>query len=109
MKPVFADTFYWYALANRQDQWHLPALAARTALRQRHIVTTEEVLTEFLAAMSGHPFLRSSARKLLNAIALDHTISVMPGTFHANASRLQIVVPRYSQRLHEALALQIDV
>jgi len=77
MTPVFADTFYWYALANPRDQWHLAAIQARVALSQRHIITTEEVLTEFLAAMSGHPFLRLSAKKLLESIFLSSYVSVI--------------------------------
>jgi predicted nucleic acid-binding protein len=50
---VFADTFYWYAIANPRDQWHQVARQARARLGALQIVTTEEVLLEFLAAMSG--------------------------------------------------------
>jgi uncharacterized protein len=53
MSAVFADTFYWAALANPRDQWHQPVLQARARLGAIQIVTTEEVLTEFLTAMSG--------------------------------------------------------
>src|SRR5205807_7244663 len=47
---VFADSFYWIALANEHDQWHAPALAAGQTLGTARLVTTEAVLMEFLAA-----------------------------------------------------------
>lgn len=49
MKPVFADTFYWIALANPRDDAHNRVLDASRRLGSRLIVTTDEVLTEFLA------------------------------------------------------------
>jgi predicted nucleic acid-binding protein len=78
MNPVFADTFYWYGLANRQDQWHSRTLEARRSLGKRPIVTTDEVLTEFLAAMSGDSFLRLAAKLLVNAHFTDPAITVLP-------------------------------
>ncbi len=53
MKRVFADTFCRIALANPLDQWHPKAVRAGVALGRAMIVTTEEVLTEFLAHFSG--------------------------------------------------------
>jgi hypothetical protein len=40
MKPVFAETFNWYALANCRDQWRLSARMAQVEIGQRHIATT---------------------------------------------------------------------
>ena len=45
MEIVFADAFYWIALANPADQWHA---AAKQYDEANSLVTTEEVLTEFL-------------------------------------------------------------
>ena len=53
MRRVFADTVYWIALANPRDQWHLRAMKASQSLKGVAIVTTEEVLVEFLAHFSG--------------------------------------------------------
>ena len=52
MRPVFADTVYWIATALPNDQWHAAAQEARRRLGQVELVTTDEVLTEFLAALS---------------------------------------------------------
>ena len=49
---VFADTFYWLALARPRDVWHTAAIAWTTANRRASLITTDEVFTEFLNAMS---------------------------------------------------------
>ena len=77
-RRVFADTFFWYGLVNRRDQWHQKVLQARAELGGVEIVTTDEVLTEFLAAMSGDTFLRVAARTLVEALFLDADIVVLP-------------------------------
>lgn len=48
MNEVFADAFYWIALANPADQWHDAVKEFDKANPKASLVTTEEVLTEFL-------------------------------------------------------------
>ena len=48
MDEVFADTFYWIALANPADQWHAATKEFDETNPNVSVVTTEEVLTEFL-------------------------------------------------------------
>ncbi|MGB7207887.1 MAG: hypothetical protein WBD27_04435 [Pyrinomonadaceae bacterium] len=48
MDEIFADAFYWIALANPADQWHNTALDFDRKNTDALLVTTEEVLTEFL-------------------------------------------------------------
>ena len=59
MKLVFADTVYWIAVTRPDDQ-HAPAVRrTRASLGEIRLQTTEEVLTEFLAALSsGGPQMR---------------------------------------------------
>jgi uncharacterized protein len=52
VKTVFVDTHYWIAITHPGDQWREPAKAARDALGPARLVTTDEVLTEYLAALS---------------------------------------------------------
>jgi predicted nucleic acid-binding protein len=81
MRTIFANTLYWYALANPRDEWHLPATRARKRLKKVHIVTTDEVLGEFLTAMSGGgPHLRQTAIDLARAIMADISVTVIPQT-----------------------------
>lgn len=47
---VFADTHYWVAVANSADQWSAAAVTAQSRLERLDIVTTDEVLVEFLQA-----------------------------------------------------------
>ena len=58
MKPVFADSLYWIAITYVRDQWHQQAIKASQRIQRAEIVTTEEVLTEFLAAFRYDPALR---------------------------------------------------
>jgi predicted nucleic acid-binding protein len=48
MTRVFADSSYWIALLNRNDQSHAAAVAAKNTIATASLVTTDEVLTEFL-------------------------------------------------------------
>jgi len=48
MQTVFADTFYWIALLNPNDEAHARAATVSKDLISVRIVTTDEVLTEFL-------------------------------------------------------------
>lgn len=48
MRTVFADTGYWIALLNPQDDLHAIATHLSKPLDPDHIVTSEGVLTEVL-------------------------------------------------------------
>jgi predicted nucleic acid-binding protein len=51
VRRIFVDTLYWLALFVPGDEW---AQAARAAdIENASLVTTEEVLAEFLTAVSG--------------------------------------------------------
>jgi hypothetical protein len=53
MRPVFAATVYWIALAHPWDQWHPRAVKASQTQIGAEILTPEEVLVEFLAYFRG--------------------------------------------------------
>ena len=62
MRRLFADAMYWIAIANHKDQWHAKSVHVMRSLGQATLVTTEEVLDEFLTYYSGHgPVLRNNA------------------------------------------------
>jgi predicted nucleic acid-binding protein len=78
---VFADTFYWLALARPRDQWHAAALRWEAANRATPMVTTDEVLTEFLNALSGTgPAGRAYAAATVDDIRNDPNVHVLPQT-----------------------------
>ncbi|MGO9258365.1 MAG: hypothetical protein ACLQU1_18920 [Bryobacteraceae bacterium] len=53
MRIVFADTFYWAALTSTEDAAHERAMDLSRALAPDKIVTTDEVLCEYLAFFAG--------------------------------------------------------
>jgi predicted nucleic acid-binding protein len=53
MSAVFADTFFWIAFTNIQDQAHEKAKAYARSTMPEMICTTEEVLTEYLSYFGG--------------------------------------------------------
>jgi predicted nucleic acid-binding protein len=92
---VFADTLYWYALANPRDQWHWRVSQARAVLGQVHVVTTEEVLVEFLTAMSGGgPYLRQVGVAIVNDIIADSSVVVVNQSHSSFENGLQLYANR---------------
>ena len=79
MKAVFADSLYWIAIARPGDPWSGPAHRVRAQLGEVRIVTTDEVLTEFLTALSGGgPKLRQQAATMVREIIANPNVRVIP-------------------------------
>src|SRR5262245_18253443 len=79
MWRVFADTVYWIALAHPLDQWHPRAVRAGRAIRGAKIVTSDEVLIEFLAHFSGQGrLIREGAGRYVDRIFNNPDIIVRP-------------------------------
>jgi len=80
MKKVFADSHYWIAVVNPHDQWADAAKAAKASLGEALIVTTDEVLTEFLAALRSGQYMRRQAAKMVRLILENPNVKVIPQT-----------------------------
>jgi predicted nucleic acid-binding protein len=81
MKKVFADSNYWIAVVKPKDQWSETADRARKNVGDAILVTTDEVLIEFLTALSrGGPSLRRVAAKMVRAILGDANVRVIQQT-----------------------------
>jgi predicted nucleic acid-binding protein len=80
MKTVFADSHYWIAIVNPGDQWAAAAKSARALLGDVFIITTDEVLTEFLAALSIGGQMRRQAAKMVRLIMANPNVKVIPQT-----------------------------
>ena len=81
MMTVFADTQYWIAIVRPNDQWKEAAERARSSLGTVRLLTTDEVLTEFLTALShGGKQLRRQAVKIVRAILDNPNVKVLPQT-----------------------------
>lgn len=73
MNSVFADTSYWIALANPRDEHHQRALELSGTLHSSIIVTTDEVLVEFLNFCAFNSQLRMVA-----AVVVQDILSAAP-------------------------------
>jgi uncharacterized protein len=74
----FADTFYWIALTNRRDAAHRKVLEFTTTLGRRAVITTDEVLTEFLAYCASDQTLRREAGLAVRHLMDDPDIRIVP-------------------------------
>jgi uncharacterized protein len=81
MKTAFVDTLYWIAVIKPGDPWKEAASQARTALGKARLVTTDEVLTEFLNHLAGYgENYRRQAIKMVREILKNPNMSVLPQT-----------------------------
>lgn len=100
--PVFADTFYWISLANPGDSAHVAALGFDALPLRPTIVTTDEVLTEFLTFFGGKgQFLRRKAVAISLAIFSDPGVRVLPQTRETFRAGFDL----YSNRLDKGYSL----
>ena len=81
VRRVFAETFYWLAITNPSDQWREVAATAASRLGDALIITTDEVLTEFLAGMAGQgEYQRGLAVRMVRRILADDDVTILPQT-----------------------------
>ncbi len=79
MRRIFVDTFYWLAISNPSDQWRQSVLNNIQDIQGAQLITTDEVLTEFLAGMSGlGKFHRGLAVQVVRSILADENVMVVP-------------------------------
>lgn len=97
MKATFADTAYWVALVNSDDELHEAAVAlSKTFNRHRRLVTSELVLIELLNYFSSRGArLRGIAAGLTVQLYTDSKIEVtllrhidLPGALKLYSERL---------------------
>ncbi|MCL4203344.1 MAG: PIN domain-containing protein [Pirellulaceae bacterium] len=102
MRTVFADTFYWIALANPRDEWHAAARNAGRSLGAVHIITTDEVLVEFLAFFAPREARwRGIAVELVRKIMDNPNVTVIPQTRDSFKAGLRL----YESRLDKQYSL----
>ena len=89
MKQVFADTLYWIAVFIPGDPWASTARAAD--LSGVSLVTTEEVLSEFLTAVSAQAErTRCLACRLVREILTDPAIEVVAQSHESFLAGLEL-------------------
>jgi uncharacterized protein len=95
MRKVFADTLYWIATVRPNDPYSLAAMQARQAIGTCLLVTTDEVLGEFVTAFSkGGSDMRARAVQTVRDILASTEVEVVAQS-HASFVR---ALSRFSAR-----------
>jgi predicted nucleic acid-binding protein len=77
MRRIFVDTLYWVAVTNRNDQWYQAAMKASRTLAGCQLITTDEVLTEFLTAFcEAGTMLRQRAAIAVRDLFSDQNVTI---------------------------------
>jgi predicted nucleic acid-binding protein len=102
MTAVFADTFYWVALADAFDSAHQRALTITAERAASAIITTDEVLGEYLTFFaSASETLRRQAATSVQRILAKPVIRVIPQSRSSFLAGLDL----YSQRPDKGYSL----
>jgi predicted nucleic acid-binding protein len=91
MTAVFADTFYWIAVADSTDRAHQQGLTLTAARATSRIFTTDEVLTEVLTFFSSAPEqFRSQAAESVEGLPASSVVRVIPQSRESFRAGLQL-------------------
>ena len=106
MTAVFANTFYWVALADFSDSAHQRALTITVERAASAIVTTDEVLGEYLTFFASAPAtLRRQAGSSVQRILVNPVIRVIPQSRSSFLAGLDL----YTQRPDKGFRLHFNV
>ena len=95
MTALFADTFFWIALADFNDSAHLQALAVTKERAASSIVTTDEVLAEYLTFFAAAPApLRQQVSASVQGILANPVIRVIPQSRASFLAGLELYIQR---------------
>lgn len=90
MKRLFADTGYWIAILNKDDDLHPKAILVSTSLGQAEIVTSQLVLAEFLNHFcEAGPVWRMMAQAVVGDILGANDVQLVPMTSELFGRTLQ--------------------
>ena len=91
---VFADTFFWVALTNPADSRHRQAIEVDSSLVGVEIVTTDEILAEFLTFFAGNAWLRSRAALTVRSLLRRPSVRVVPQSRESFRNGLELYAAR---------------
>lgn len=111
MKRVFADTSYWIALANPNDELHKIAKEISKSITNITITTTDEVLGEFLTYFSSKygSIFRQKAAMMVRYILNQPDIQVIPQTRESFLSGLELYEKRPDKDYSLADCISMDI
>ncbi len=101
MTAVFADTFYWVALTDPDDALYERAVRIEALLAGSSIITTDEVLSEFLTFFGSSLRLRRRAVETVRELEGDPNILILPQSRESFQSGFEL----YAARLDKGYSL----
>ena len=102
MRSVFVDTVYWVAVLRPNDPFSGWARQAKASLGAVELVTTDEVLVEFLGFVSGAGrYVRQAAVAAVEEILSSRTVLVLPQSHESFLAGLTL----YARRLDKGYSL----
>jgi uncharacterized protein len=102
MRSIFADTCYWIAIINKNDQLHEAAVKTSNSLGKVHIITADAILIEVLNWFSNSgPHLRKLAATAVNSIQNDVNTTVLA----QSRMVLKKAIDLYSNRTDKSYSL----
>lgn len=105
---MFADTLYWLAIFIPGDAW--AAAASEIDCTGVLLITTEEVLSEFLAAVSAHgDHIRRLACRLVREILNDPAIDVVAQSHESFLAGLALYERRPDKQYSLADCISMNV
>jgi predicted nucleic acid-binding protein len=102
MAEIFADTWYWVAITSDDDPWahQVERLSAR--IRRDTIVTTEEVLAEYLGFVAGwRAHLRERATSIARRTFREAAVVVVRQSYESFLRGLEL----YERRADKGYSL----
>jgi predicted nucleic acid-binding protein len=91
VRVVFADTFYWVALTSTEDATHKRAMKLSRSIVPDRIVTTDEVLGEYLAFFAGaRPSVRARAGANAAELIKSPAVLVVPQSRESFVAGLEL-------------------
>ena len=102
MPRAFADTSFWLGRNFPNDQWHRAALDAERQIGfPFDLITTQEILTEFLAHVSGHTDMRQTGVGVIERIYRHPNIRIVPQSAASFAKGFEL----YRNRMDKGYSL----
>jgi predicted nucleic acid-binding protein len=98
VSAVFADTFYWVALTDPDDALYQQAAALESLFTGRRVVTTDEVLSEFLTFFSGNAWMRRRAVETVRELTRDPAVHIFPQSRESFKAGFDLYAARSDKR-----------
>jgi uncharacterized protein len=110
VKAVFADTFYWAALSAIDDPAHARAIEISRSLAPEKIITTDEVLAEYLTFFSGgSAAIRDRVGLNVAALIASMEVRIVPQSRESFLAGLELyrARPDKSYSLTDCVSMQV--